>query len=66
MSVGKQALARLLDQLRQTADADNVDTLVERIWPDFVAAVGSAQWEISDAELKGINRWREERHKGEQ
>ncbi len=64
---GKQALARVLEQLDEAkariANGESTVAAVDRLWPDFKTAVGYAMSELRGAELEGVARWRENRHR---
>lgn len=65
MNPGPAALAELFRQVLAAAAGDEDPAAeAERLWPAFRAAVAAAMNELREEEVRGIQRWRAERHGG--
>lgn len=65
MNHGREALARVLEQVAQAAErvkaGEDPQAIADAIWVDFVSAVAGAQAELRRIEAEGVRRWQEAR-----
>jgi hypothetical protein len=66
MNDGKQALARLLEQLAGSAERINAGessaAIAEAVWPTFRAALLGVLEEVDTEHVDGLRRWQQARH----
>ena len=60
---GQDALAEVLQALRGVEGGADPQAAAAAIWPAFREAVGLAMAENRAAEIEGVQRWQQERHR---